>query len=108
MCRIVKGVFEERPSLPKYQVTWGVNSVLTYLESFPSLHDLTLKQLKLKTCMLLALVMGQRCHALHSIKMEDVRLYDKKCVISFSEKLKTTKPGCHIEAAELAAFNANT
>ena len=28
VCRVVKGVFENRPSLPKYQETWDVDSVV--------------------------------------------------------------------------------
>ena len=107
ICKLVKGVFENRPALPKYTDTWDVNTVLEYLERFVPLEKLTLKELTLKTCMLLALVTGQRGHALYSLKLTDVKMYSKKCVLLFSSLLKTTRPGVHNEPAEITALDEN-
>ena len=43
-----KGVFELKPSLPKYKNIWDVNTVLTYLSSLHPPQDLTLKDLTYK------------------------------------------------------------
>ena len=41
----MKGVFELKPSLPKYQATWDVDIVLHYLESLQPVNILSLKLL---------------------------------------------------------------
>ena len=64
-CRILRGVSEKRPALPKYAETWDGNVVLDYLTSLPDTGKLDLKQLTLRTVMLLALLTGQRGHALY-------------------------------------------
>ena len=35
ICRLVKGVCEERPLMPKYSSTWVVKTVLDYLDALP-------------------------------------------------------------------------
>lgn len=107
VCRLVKGVFEERPALPKYTDTWDINQVLDYFCSLPDICDLSLKQLTLKTAMLLALLTGQRGHALHSLNVDDLRMSSDKCVVVFSAKHKQTKPGVHSKPAEIYAFSSN-
>ena len=74
--------------------------------SLPEIADLTLKQLTLRTVMLLALLTGQRGHALR-LKIGDIRMHHNKCVIVFSSKHKQTKPGAHTEPAEISAFTQN-
>ena len=61
ICRFVKGVFELRPSLPKYTEIWDVAIVLNYLKTLDPPQGLTLKNLTLKTSTLLCLLSGQRC-----------------------------------------------
>ena len=34
VCRFMKGVFNIRPALPRYEVTWDVSVVLNILKSF--------------------------------------------------------------------------
>ena len=104
VCRLVKGVFENRPSMPKYQDTWDVDNVLQYLAGWPSVEKLSLKHLSLRLVMLLALLSGQRGQTIHTLKSEDVRLKDDKCVLVFSAVLKQTKPWSHIKPLELEAF----
>ena len=54
--------------------------------------------------MLLALLSGQRGQTIDTLKSEDVRLKDDKCVLVFSAVLKQTKPGSHLQPLELEAF----
>ncbi|ODM93263.1 hypothetical protein Ocin01_13420 [Orchesella cincta] len=46
--RLLRGVGRLRPPLPRYQTTWDVSQVLTYLETLGSAQDLNLKNLTLK------------------------------------------------------------
>ena len=107
ICRLLKGVFEERPALPKYQEVWSVDVVLDHLLEWPHVHELSLKQLSLRTVILLTLLTGQRGHALHALNVSDVRLHAQKCTIMFSVKQKHTRPGAHTEPATILAFPNN-
>ena len=53
--RLLKSFEKKRPTVPRYSVTWDVNKVLNFLKTWHPLNTLTLKQLTLKTCMLIAL-----------------------------------------------------
>ncbi|CAB4013988.1 Hypothetical predicted protein [Paramuricea clavata] len=59
--RFLKGVFTERPSLPRYQDIWDMNIVLNHLKQSKIAKELSLKDLTLKLVMLMALLSGQRC-----------------------------------------------
>ena len=58
--RLLKGIFIDRPPLPRYSHTWNVQTVLDYLISLGNNHKLSLKQLTWKTAMLLALTRPSR------------------------------------------------
>ena len=58
--RLMKGVFNKRPPLPKYTTTWSVGNVLRYLRSLGCSSDLSLKDLSYKLATLLALVTAGR------------------------------------------------
>ena len=81
VCRLLKGVFEQRPSLPKYTETWDVDTVMDSLAEWPDTHLLSLKQLTLRTVVLLALLSGQRGQSIHCLQVEDNKLHDNRCVI---------------------------
>lgn len=107
VCRVVKGIFERRPALPKYQETWSVDVVLDCIAGWPDVPDLSLKLLTLRTVMLLCLLTGQRGQALHSLNVKDIHLQSQKCTFVFSEKHKHTRPGIHTEPATVVAFPTN-
>ena len=85
VCRLLKGVFEQRPALPNYADTWDPHQVLNYLNTVPSIQDVSAKELTLRTATLLSLLTGQRGHALHSLKLNDIRFTkdESKCKIVF-------------------------
>ena len=58
--RLMKGVFNDRPPLPRYTSTWNVQTVLNHIASFGANGSLSLKQLSWKTTMLLALTRPSR------------------------------------------------
>jgi hypothetical protein len=57
--RFMKGVFNQRPALPRYQHIWDVNIVLEYLASLSPVNVLSFYTLTLKFVMLLCLLSGQ-------------------------------------------------
>ena len=79
--------------------------MLNYLNAVPSIQDLSAKELTLRTATLLSLLPGQRRHALHYLKLNDIRFTkdESKCKI-FSEKHKTSKPAAHTEPSEILAY----
>ena len=63
--RFMKGVFEIKPSLHRYNCTWSTEGVLRYLKSLSPLDDLSLLQLTRKLVTLFALTTGQRAQTLY-------------------------------------------
>ena len=92
--RFMKGVFEQRPSLPRYQETWDVSLVLDLLRSWVPLNTISMKKLTLKLSMLIALTTAQRCQTLHLIKINDIVIQDTGSIIVYiGDKVKQSKPG---------------
>ena len=94
----------KNPFLSRYTETWDVDKVLDCLIEWPSLEDIQLKDLTVRTIMLLALLSGQRGQSIHSLLVEDIKFKDTKCIIVYSSVLKQTKAGMHIPPLELDSF----
>ena len=103
----MKGVYELKPSFPKYVNTWDVNIVLHYLENMYPHDKLSLKQLSLKLVTLIALLSGQRCRTVHKLSMDCMQLSDTKCVFQICSVIKQTRKGNHLAPIELLAFAEN-
>ena len=58
--RFLKGVYESRPSVPRYVETWDVTVVLKFLANLYPPSKSTLGELTLKLVMLVSLISGQR------------------------------------------------
>lgn len=97
--QFLKGVYNEKPTLPRYNCTWDVSVVLRYIsdnlskstvEGTPSLKDLSLKLV-----MLLALTTGQRLQTLHSICVHNIDINCEYVKIRIGELLKTRSQTKH-------------
>ena len=99
----MKGIFQLKPSLPKYTTIWDVGQLLGYLESLPLSAELSLKDLSLKTATLLSILTGQRCQTLHKIGISFIQTHTDVTYILFPEPLKTTRPGYHQAPLQLLA-----
>ncbi|XP_045161322.2 uncharacterized protein LOC123526296 [Mercenaria mercenaria] len=97
--RFMKGVFNDRPTLPRYQTTWDVQIVLDYLKQ---LTDTTLLQLSCKLCMLFLLLSAQRCQTLHLVDLSDVVISNERVLIYPNHLLKQSKPGSHLDVIYLS------
>lgn len=97
VCRFLKGVFENRPALPRYTRIWDVRIVLEYLKTMQPNETLTLKKLTLKLTMMLALISAQRCQTLKALSLDNISREDDKYVFTFDQLLKTSRPGKHLK-----------
>ena len=100
----MKGIFELKPSLPKYNEILDVRVVLDYLKTFGASSALPLNELTLKLTMLLCLTTGQRGQTIHKFDINYIQDLDDRFRISLHERLKQTKPGRHLEPTELLSF----
>ena len=69
--RFLKGVYQARPLIPRYTVTWVVNKVLIYLKSI-STTECSFKDLTLKLVTKMSLVSAQRGQMIHYFSLEDM------------------------------------
>ena len=72
--RFMKGVFETRPSLPRYSSTWDINVAFNYIRQQKPLSQLTLKDLSHRVAFLLCLLSGQRCQTLSKLFIENMSI----------------------------------
>ena len=86
----LNGTFELRPFFPRYSNIWDVGIVLTYLQSFPVLNDLILKQLTLNRTMLLALATAQRTQTLSKLDTSCMQETTTGIIFTIRDTLKTT------------------
>ena len=101
---LIKGVFELKPSLPRYNSIWDVSLVLQHLRTLGPPHQLDIKSLTRKTTMLLCLLTGQRCQTFTKLDITLMQELPGKIVFTIGEKLKTTRPGKHLEPIELLEY----
>ena len=91
--RFMKGIFQSRPALPRYNKTWDVQTLLQYLLSMKDTKDLTLKELTLKLVILVALTTVQRGQSLHLMDTANMVHEHNSLVFLLSSAIKQTKPG---------------
>ena len=92
--RFLRGVFNTRPSLPRYQEIWDTSIVFTYSKYLHPPEKLKLKDLTMNT-MLVASLSGQRCQTIHALDVNNMVLTKDCCTFYIQELLKTSRPGKH-------------
>lgn len=105
--RLLKGVFQERPALPRNLVTWDPSVVLDYLKTMDEAKDLPLKDLSLKLVTLIALTTGQRAQTIHMLNLTNRRIVNDTHYFSIGQKLKQTRPGSHLPEVKLIPYAKN-
>ena len=106
--RFLKGVFELKPSLPKYNEIWDVSLVLEYLRQLPGLENISLKDHTKKLATLLCLLTGQRCQTIHKFDIKHIQFFQDRYFVNVREKLKHTRPGRHQDPFEFIPFTQDT
>ena len=106
--RFLKGVFELKPSLPKYNEIWDVSLVLEYLRHLPGLENSSLKDYSRKLAKILCLLTGQRCQTIHKFNTKHIQFFQDRYFVNVREKLKHTRQGRHQDPSELKPFIQDT
>ena len=91
--RLLKGVFNERPPLPRYTSTWNVQSVLSHISAWGDNKSLSLKHLSWKTAMLLALTRPSRSADLSQLNLTGKRYKPDGVVFIPSSLAKQSRQG---------------
>jgi integrase len=88
----MKGVFELRPPTPKICVTWSVGTLLEYLKNMAPNENLSLKELTLKTTILLALTSSARAHELAALHLDYVSQKENGWEFVIPKHVKNSRP----------------
>ena len=88
--RLLKGMFNVRAPVPRYNGTWDVNIVLKFLENWHPLETLEMKHLTFKTVALVGLVSAQRSQALAALTLKEMSVSEDGTRFFVSRLLKTS------------------
>ena len=105
--RFMKGVFQSRPTFPKYTEIWDVYKRCVFLfknsESRPA-AELSLKDLTYKVTMMLMLLSGQRIQTIQLLDLKDMTMSKSQFTFKVSSKVKQSKPGRHLQDLKFKAY----
>lgn len=102
--RFMKAVFQERPALPRYNVTWDPEVVLEYIKTLGPNKHLRINQLSRKLVMLMLILSGQRCQTLHKLDVRNMNITHSKVVFTIGDMLKTSGPKRHLSQISFKAY----
>ena len=105
LIKFMKGVFKINPPKPKYNITWDVNKVIVFIsKNFENNQKLSLKELTLKTVMLVTLISGQRAQSISELDLELCHKNETRYIFHYNSNLKTSKPGNYNFSIEVNKF----
>ena len=104
VCKFLRGVFNRRPTLPKYTVTWDASRVISFLKNWSPAKFLSLKQLTLKVLLLCLMVSGHRGQTIQLLDTRNITWTKEEARCRIGDLLKTTKPGHHQTELVFGAF----
>ena len=102
--RLMKGIFNKRPPVPRYVISWPVEKVLRYLKIMPGYDQISLKLLTWKTVILIALVSADRGDAIAALSTEYMIKDSEGYHFLVSKPTKCTRPGRGIKQIDLPKF----
>ena len=102
--RLLRGVFNLRPSSPRYTETWDVQLVVQRLRAMEPLCSLPLKDLTLKLVMLMALTQAARVHTLHLLLLWDVRIGKDSICVWLGGNIKQCRPKFSVRFVTFQAY----
>ena len=88
--RLFKYFYRSRPIRPKYLTFWPVAKLLHFLVEWHPIHELSLKQLTLKTVALVALSSSDSGQKLKLLNIENTYLTEDSITFVIFERLKTS------------------
>ena len=101
VCRYLRGVFNMRPSLPRFSSTWDPEIAFKFLDV--NSNSLDILELSRKVAFLVAILSGQRISTLADIKFNHVKVSGSQVFISIG-MVKQTRPGYSQQPITFQAF----
>uniref|UniRef100_A0A1X7TH61 Core-binding (CB) domain-containing protein n=1 Tax=Amphimedon queenslandica TaxID=400682 RepID=A0A1X7TH61_AMPQE len=105
--RLLKGAFQSRPPLPRYQGTWDVSVVLHHIGEHQLDGSITLKQLSLRIVMLLALTRPSRSADISKLNLRGYRNTPEGAAFTLTALAKQSRPGRSIKDFFFLRFTEN-
>ena len=105
MKKLLKVIFEKKPSLPRYCSIWDVHTVFDYIKKMDV--NISLKDLTLKLTILLAILTGQRCQTIHLLDIDNMQIIDNKCFFYVGDVVKQTTAQRHIKPIEFLKYESD-
>lgn len=102
--RFMKGVFNLRPTTPRYADIWSVDTVLNYLRRLSPVRNLSLKDLTLKLVMLIALTNAARVQTIHMLSVNSFKKSSSEFVFKLENVLKQSRPSFDCSIIKLKAY----
>ena len=92
--KLLQGIFNQRPPLPRYENTWNVGSVISFIKNNLNQNsNLSLKDLSRKLAMLLALASASRSSDLHLLDLRYIKHSMDYVEFQIAGLLKTRRSG---------------
>ena len=96
--RFMQGVFNSRPSKPKYTCIWDVDTVLGFMKTMPPLQELSLTKLSWKLVTLLALSNADRASDLQLFDINYLHILENgaEFIVNGLSKTRRSGPPRHV------------
>ena len=98
VCKLLQGMFNQRPPAPKYKSVWSVSTVLDFVSKKLSTESLSLKQLSKKLAVLLALTNASCSSDLHALDLDYRQFTPEGVLFRIPGLTKTRRSGPPKEA----------
>ena len=100
----MNGVFNQKPALHRYTVTWDISILLDFLCNLSPVKSLDLKCLTLKLLMLSLVLSGQRGQTMHLLDIRNMTLTSSRASFVIGDLAKTSRPGSHMAELSFLAY----
>lgn len=90
--RFMKGVYQNRPPMPRYNKTWDDNVVLQYLRGMGKATELPIKELTLKLVILIALTTACREQTIHLLDLKGLVRENNCLIFIIDSNIKQSRP----------------
>lgn len=93
VCKLLQGMFNLRPPMPRYQSTWDVGIVVQHLKGLSPTEEQTLQVLSKKLVTLLALANASRASDIHALDLQYHKFSEEGVLFHIPSLTKTRRSG---------------
>ena len=93
ICRLLQGMFNERPRKPRYQYVWDVGDVVEFLKSMAPNEALSYKDLTMKLATIMAITNADRASDLHALDRRFIQETPEGMLFRIPGLTKTRRSG---------------